>query len=407
MNVPFLKDIDYDLAGRTVLVRAPLNVPMDGDRITDWSRLEGLKQTVDFLRQGGARILLVGHLGRPKGTLRPELSLKPIAAGLEGLWNVPVQFAGDILDEQARKLVENMTDGDIAMFENLRFHTGEEQNDAAFAERMAELADVYVNDSFPDSHRAHASVAAVVRYLPAYAGFQVEAELSALDAALANPGRPACAVIGGAKISTKMDVLGNLVDRMDHIILGGGMANTFLMMRGHPVGKSLAEPDWGPQAEKIMREAGQRGCEIHLPIDVVIAKELSPNAPSRVTPISEVPEEAMILDIGPETIVAYARIMQSCKTCVWNGPMGAFETEPFHEGTIALAERAAGLTRRGELKTVAGGGDTLAALARAGVQDRMSYVSTAGGAFLEWLEGKDLPGIKALEEQTHAIRKEH
>jgi len=397
--MPDFKTIDeLDVAGKRVLVRADLNVPMKDGLVSDATRIERSLPTLRDLRAKGAQVIVLSHFGRPNGQRNPELSLKPVAAALETALGSKVVFGTDCIGDAAVNAIASASSDEIIVLENLRFHAGEERNDAAFADALAGLADCYVNDAFSCAHRAHASTEAVARRLPAAAGRLMQAELAALETALGNPERPVAAVVGGAKISTKMAVLGNLAARVDQLIIGGGMANTFLSANGVEVGTSLCETDMADQARAIMADATAAGCEVVLPIDAAVAKAFKEGAASESVPVEAVPTDAMILDIGPASIDDLVQRLGRCRTVVWNGPMGAFEISPFDTGTNAVAREAARLTGAGKLLSVAGGGDTVAALANAGVADGFSYVSTAGGAFLEWLEGKPLPGVAALSE---------
>lgn len=386
-----------EVAGRRVLVRLDLNVPMKDGRITDATRIERAAPTVKELADKGARVVVVSHYGRPDGKPNPAMSLAPLVAPLAAAVGRPVAFAADCVGPTAAAVVDGLADGGVALLENLRFHAGEEANDPDFAAALADLCDLYVNDAFSAAHRAHASIEGVARLRPAYAGRLMQTELDALSRALESPVRPVAAVVGGSKVSTKLDLLGNLVERVDVLAIGGGMANTFLFAQGVEVGASLAERDLADTARAILRKAEARGCEVLLAIDAVIADKLAPGVATSVVGVNAVPAGAMILDVGPATVAAIADRLASCHTLVWNGPLGAFETPPFDAGTTALARAAAELTDQGRLLTVAGGGDTVAALIHAGVLERFSYVSTAGGAFLEWLEGKDLPGVAVLK----------
>jgi phosphoglycerate kinase len=382
-----------DVTGKRVLVRVDLNVPMAGDEVTDDTRLRATLPTVTELADKGAIVLLLAHFGRPK-TPSPELSLSRITGAYEAVLGRPVRYV-DWEGDQAG--VAALEPGDVAVLENTRFFSGEEKNDPTVVERFARLGDLYVNDAFSAAHRAHASTEGLAHKLPAYAGRAMEAELKALQKALGSPERPVAAVVGGAKVSTKLDVLRHLVRKVDHLIIGGGMANTFLAGRGVAIGKSLAERDLTATALEILDAADQANCTVHLPYDVVVAKAFAPNPPSlRTCNVHEVAPDEMILDVGPAAVEALADALKTCKTLVWNGPLGAFETPPFDAATVQLAQTAAALTQAGALVSVAGGGDTVAALNQAGVADRFSFVSTAGGAFLEWMEGKALPGVKAL-----------
>lgn len=387
---------DFDPAGKRVLLRCDLNVPMSEGKVTDGTRLERLVPTIDALTERGARVLIASHFGRPKGHVVGEMSLEPVARELASILNRDVAFAPDCIGDAAMEAAAALRDGEILVLENLRFHTGEEANDPAFVKSLADLAEVYVNDAFSVSHRAHASTEGVAHVLPSYAGRLMQAELDALGRALEAPERPVMAIVGGAKIGSKLELLGNLIGRVDHLAIGGGMANTFLFAMGVDIGKSLCEQDMADTARDILKRADGSGCEIILPSDVVIAPEFKQNAPSRTVPVDAVPDDQMILDIGMGTVNALAAKLSEIRTVVWNGPVGAFEVPPFDAGTSELARAVADASQRGGLLSVAGGGDTVAALNHAGVLDRFSYVSTAGGAFLEWLEGKELPGVAAL-----------
>jgi phosphoglycerate kinase len=393
-----LDDLPDDLTGKNVLVRVDLNVPMDGAKVTDETRLRAMLPTVLELSDRGAIVLLLSHFGRPKGEVRPDMSTAQLVMPVHRLAGRSVRFVEDCEGPQALRAIETMLPGNIAILENTRFHAGEEKNDPELAKAMAALADFYVDDAFSASHRAHASTEGVTHYLPSFAGRAMEAELKALSQALGDPERPVAAVVGGAKVSTKLAVLGHLVGKVDHLIIGGGMANTFLAARGIDVGKSLCEHDLTSEANAIMDRAEDSGCTVHLPYDVVVAKEFVPNPPSlRTCNVHEVQPDEMILDIGPEAVEALSDVLKVCRTLVWNGPLGAFEVRPFDAATVALARTAAALTKEGSLVSVAGGGDTVAALNHAGVTQDFSFVSTAGGAFLEWMEGRTLPGVAALQ----------
>ncbi len=387
---------DIDLAGKVALVRVDLNVPVEDGRVTDSTRIARIVPTVEAILQKGGRPVLLAHFDRPKGKVVPEMSLRVVLPALEAALGRPVAFAEDCIGLPAKRAVAELAEGGVLLLENTRFHAGEEANDPAFAAALAALGEVYVNDAFSAAHRAHASTEGLARLLPACAGRLMEAELRALDAALGNPARPVVAVVGGAKVSTKLDLLGNLVARVDHLVIGGGMANTFLFAQGFEVGRSLAERDLAGTARGILESAAAAGCSVLLPQDAVVARELKAGAPCETVPATACPPDAMILDVGPATVAAAAKVLEGARTLVWNGPLGAFETPPFDAATLALARRAADLTAAGRLLSVAGGGDTVAALNAAGVADRFSYVSTAGGAFLEWMEGKVLPGVAAL-----------
>ena len=382
-----------DITGKRVLVREDLNVPMADGQVTDDTRLRAAVPTVAELADKGAKVLILAHFGRPKGQRNPEMSLALVTRPFEQVLGRPVRF---IDDEGAAEAIATLKDGDVAILENTRFDPGEEKNAPETIERLAALGDYYVNDAFSAAHRAHASTEGLAHRLPSFAGRQMEAELDALDKALGDPEHPVAAVVGGAKVSSKLDVLKHLVTKVDHLIIGGGMANTFLAARGVDVGKSLAEHDLTGTAEEIFDAAETAGCTIHLPYDVVVAKEFRPNPETRTVNVHEVASDEMILDIGPAATEALGDVLKNCRTLVWNGPLGAFETPPFDVATMTLAKTVAALTREGSLVSVAGGGDTVAALNQAGVAGDMTFVSTAGGAFLEWMEGKELPGVKAL-----------
>ncbi|MDA1131964.1 MAG: phosphoglycerate kinase [Proteobacteria bacterium] len=387
---------DLDVKGKRVLVRADLNVPLRDGRITDATRIERSAETIRELSERGARVIVLSHFGRPKGKRVPEMSLAPVAAELARILGREVAFADDCIGDPAREVVGRIGDGDVAMLENLRYHEQEEANDDEFAARLASLGDFYVNDAFSCSHRAHASTEALARHLPSAAGRSMEAELLALEQALSAPERPVGAVVGGAKVSTKLDVLSNLISKVDLLVIGGGMANTFLLARGVAVGKSLCEPDLVETARNIDSKAGLAHCDILLPDDVVVAREFKEGAASEVVSADAVPDDAMILDVGPKAAANIAARLGECKTIVWNGPLGAFEVPPFDAATNHVAKAVAALCREGRALAVAGGGDTVSALTHAGAAEDFSYLSTAGGAFLEWLEGKDLPGVAAL-----------
>lgn len=381
--------------GKRVLVRVDLNVPMKDGRVADMTRIERAAASLRELAEAGARVAVLSHFGRPKGK-DPTLSLKLLVEPLARTLGRPVRFAEDCVGPVAQSVVGSLKDGEVALLENLRFHPGEEANDPAFVASLARLGDLYVNDAFSAAHRAHASTEGLAHRLPAAAGRLMQEELEHLARALERPERPLAAIVGGAKISTKIDLLANLVAKVDALVIGGGMANTFLHARGLPIGRSLAERDLAATAREVEARATAAGCRILLPEDAVVAVELKPGASARTVAIAAVPPDRMILDIGPATVAAIAEVLAASRTLVWNGPLGAFETPPFDAGTVAVARRAAALTEEGRLLSLAGGGDTVAALAAAGVEDRFSYVSTAGGAFLEWLEGKELPGVAAL-----------
>ena len=386
-----------DARGRRVLVRADLNVPVREGRITNLVRIERLCPTIRELSAAGARVLVCSHFDRPKGRRVPELSLAPMAVALGEVLGRKVRFAEHCIGLPAQQAVERMADGDVLVLENTRFHPGEEQNDPGFAAELAVLAEIYVNDAFSAAHRAHASTEAIARLLPAYAGRLMQAELEALERALGSPVRPVMAIVGGAKVSTKLDLLGNLARKVEVLVIGGAMANTFLAAQGHGVGKSLQEAEMHATALGILDQARAAGCEVMLPVDAVVATEFRPDPPTRIVTVDAVPEDSMILDVGPATLELVQERLAAMRTVVWNGPLGAFETPPFDAATVALARVVAAQTQAGALCSVAGGGDTVSALHHAGVAEQMSYVSTAGGAFLEWMEGKTLPGAAALE----------
>jgi phosphoglycerate kinase len=385
-----------DVRDKRVLVRVDLNVPVENGKVTDATRIERVAPTIREIADKGGKVILLSHFGRPKRP-DPTQSLKLVVPALADVLKRPVAFVEDCIGERAAAAVNAMKPGDILCLENTRFHPGEERNDPAFVAQLAELGDLFVNDAFSAAHRAHASVEGIARRLPSYAGRSMQRELEALTNVLHTPMRPLAAIVGGAKVSTKLDLLGNLLANVDILIIGGGMANTFLAARGHSVGKSLCEHDLLPTARDILDKAAAKGREIVLPVDAVVAKTFAANAPSRVVAVDTVAEDDMILDIGPRSIEHVCSVLARVKTLVWNGPFGAFELEPFDIGTVEIAEAAAELTAAGKIVTVAGGGDTVAALNAAGAADRFTYVSTAGGAFLEWLEGKTLPGVEVLK----------
>ncbi len=385
-----------DIAGKRVLVREDLNVPMAGGVVSDDTRLRATVQTLSELADRGAKLFVLAHFGRPKGKVDPTMSLRQIVPALSQVLGRDVAFLDDCAGQSIAIEAAKMANGTICVLENTRFHEGEEKNDPALVSQMALLGDFYVNDAFSAAHRAHASTEGLAHILPAFAGRAMEAELKALEKALGAPEKPVAAVVGGAKVSTKLDVLRHLVAKVDHLIIGGGMANTFLAARGVNVGKSLCEHDLAATAEAILGAADAAGCTVHLPYDVVVAKEFRVNPPTRTINVHEVAADEMILDVGPAAVEALSDVLKNCRTLVWNGPMGAFETAPFDAATVALAKMAAALTLDGSLVSVAGGGDTVAALNHAGVADDFTFVSTAGGAFLEWMEGRELPGVAAL-----------
>ncbi|HUG44914.1 MAG TPA: phosphoglycerate kinase [Sphingomicrobium sp.] len=392
-----LDDLPEDLTGKRVLVRVDLNVPMQDGAVSDDMRLRAAVPTIAELADRGAIVLLLSHFGRPKGNNRPDMSTALLVKPLSNLLGRPVRFIEDCQGPQAERAIATMQSGNVGILENSRFHSGEEDNDIELARAMAGLGDYYVNDAFSVAHRAHASTEGIAHLLPGFAGRSMEAELKALEKALGDPQRPVVAIVGGSKVSTKLKVLGNLVGKVDHLIIGGGMANTFLAARGVGIGKSLAEHDLAGEAETIMKRAEEARCTVHLPYDVVVASEMAPNPPSlRTCNVHEVEPDEMILDIAPASVEALSDVLKTCRTLVWNGPLGAFEIPPFEQATVALARTAAALTQEGSLVSVAGGGDTVSALNQAGVIPDFSFVSTAGGAFLEWMEGRRLPGVEAL-----------
>ncbi|MFJ6023395.1 phosphoglycerate kinase [Brevundimonas sp. NPDC092305] len=385
------------LAGKTALVRVDFNVPMEDGRITDDTRLRVALPTIQKLRDAGAKVALMAHFDRPKGQRVPSMSLQPLVRPLSDLLGAPVRFAEDCIGDAAKAVISDLDAGGVALLENVRFHPGEEKNDPAFARQLAEFGDIYVNDAFSAAHRAHASTEGLARLLPAYAGESMRRELDALDAALGNPQKPVIGIVGGAKVSTKLDLLKNLVGKLDRLAIGGGMANTFLFAQGIDIGGSLAEKDMADTAREIMAEAKVKGCELLLPVDLVVSTEVKPGAASRTVKAGDaLSADDKILDAGPETIARLTAAMDASKTLIWNGPLGVFEVPPFDAATVAAAKHAAELAKAGKLVAVAGGGDTVSALNHARKADDMTFVSTAGGAFLEWMEGKPLPGVEAL-----------
>lgn len=387
---------DADLKGRRALVRVDFNVPMADGEVSDDTRLRAAVPTIEKLRAGGAKVILLAHFDRPKGKVVPAMSLEPIAPALAKVLGAPVAFGPDCVGPAAASAIAAMKDGAVLLLENVRFHSGEEKNDPAFAQALAANGDLYVNDAFSAAHRAHASTEGLARLLPAYAGEQMRLELTALDKALGHPERPVMGIVGGSKVSSKLDLLRNLVTRLDKLAIGGGMANTFLYAQGHDVGLSYCEKDLAETARDIIRLAGQNNCKLFLPIDIVVAETLAPGAAARVRGLGEVDEHERILDAGPETVERLCRAMDNSRTLIWNGPLGVFEIPPFDRGTVAAARHAGTLAKSGKLVAVAGGGDTVAALNVADCADDFTFVSTAGGAFLEWMEGKELPGVAAL-----------
>ncbi|WP_102958527.1 phosphoglycerate kinase [Mangrovicella endophytica] len=388
---------DADLQGKRVLLRIDLNVPMKDGVVTDETRIERVLPTIREIADKGGRVVLLAHFGRPKGKPNPDMSLEPIAAVLSNRLGKPVGFSADCVGPVAAGIVSALNDGDVLLLENTRFHAGEEENDESFVAELASLGDIYVNDAFSAAHRAHASTEGLAHHMPSYAGRTMQAELEALEKGLGSPEKPVVAIVGGAKVSTKIDLLSNLVTKVDALVIGGGMANTFLAAEGKDVGKSLCEHDLADTAREIVAKAREAGCTIVLPTDAVIAREFKAGAANETLSVDAVPADAMILDAGPASVEAINGWIDRAKTLVWNGPLGAFEIEPFDRATMAAAGHAAERTKAGELVSVAGGGDTVAALNQAGAADDFTYVSTAGGAFLEWMEGKPLPGVEVLK----------
>jgi len=387
---------DADLSGKRALVRVDFNVPMADGKVSDDTRLRAAIPTIEKLRKGGAKVVLLAHFDRPKGKVVPEMSLEPIAPALAKVLGAPVAFASDCVGPAAANAIAAIKPGDVVMLENVRFHAGEEKNDPEFAKALAANGDLYVNDAFSAAHRAHASTEGLAHLLPAYAGEQMRRELDALDAALGKPKRPVLGIVGGSKVSTKLDLLNNLVKKLDRLAIGGGMANTFLAAQGVDVGASLCEHDLGDTAREIMATAKASGCELLLPIDVVTAEEVKPGAASQTRDLAAIQPADRILDAGPKTLAKLLEAMDASATLIWNGPLGVFEVPPFDAATVAAAREAGNLAQSGKLVAVAGGGDTVAALHHAGCADQFTFVSTAGGAFLEWMEGKELPGVAAL-----------
>jgi phosphoglycerate kinase len=387
---------NFDLKGKRVLLRADLNVPAKDGKVSDTTRIDRLKPTIDHLVSKGAKTIVLSHFGRPKGGYEAEFSVEFLAPVCAQSWGQKVSFGSDCIGDNAKAAVDALNDGDIVILENLRFHKGEEANDENFVAELAKLGDIYVNDAFSAAHRSHASTEGLAHRLPTAAGFLMEAELNALSDALESPKKPVMAIVGGSKISSKLSVLNNLVQKVDYLFLGGGMANTFLIAKGVEVGKSLCERDMVDEAKTIMETAEKAGCEILLPIDRVCVKEFGANVPFEIRVTEDMPADEEAVDVGPATIEKLEDVLSGCKTALWNGPMGVFEVKPFDKGTNELARAVATLTQSGSLVSVAGGGDTVSALENAGAADQFSYISTAGGAFLEWLEGKELPGVAAL-----------
>jgi len=397
---------DIDVRGKRVLLRADLNVPVKDGVVTDATRIERLAPTIKALIEKGAKVIVMSHFGRPNGRPDPAYSLRPLVAPLrQAIGGREVAFAADCIGDEAKRVVAALQLGQVALLENLRFHKGEEENSPDFARALAELGDVYVDDAFSAAHRAHASIAALAHLLPAAAGKLMEAELGALTAALENPARPVLALVGGAKVSTKLDLLRFMIGKVDCLAIGGAMANTLLFAKGKEIGRSLTERNMADDARRLLALARERNCHVILPEDAVVAPELTPRTGSRIVASDAVPGDMMILDIGPKTVARIDSALEQTRTLVWNGPLGAFETPPFDQGTAAVAKKVAELTQAGKLLSVAGGGDTVAALAAAGLTERLSYVSTAGGAFLEWLEGRELPGVAALADAARTAPK--
>jgi len=396
MSNPFRTLDDAEVGGKRVLLRVDLNVPTENGRVTDTTRIERVASTIEEIAGKGGKVILLAHFGRPKGGPDEANSLRPVAAAVADIVKRPVAFATDSIGKTAADAIAKMKNSDVLLLENTRFYKGEEKNDPAHVVELAKLGDLYVNDAFSAAHRAHATTEGLAHKLPAYAGRAMQKELEALALALGDPARPVAAIVGGAKVSTKLDLLGNLVNKVDILIISGGMANTFLFAEGKHVGKSLCEKDLAETARSIVAAAEKANCRILLPVDATVAKELKAHTPAHVVGIDHVAEDEMILDIGPKSVVGVEEVLGQIKTLVWNGPFGAFETPPFDAATMAIAKTAALLTKNGKLKSVAGGGDTVAALNEANVADDFTYVSAAGGAFLEWMEGKALPGVEAL-----------
>jgi len=388
---------DADLKGRRALVRVDFNVPMAGGQVTDDTRLRAALPTIEAIRKAGGKVVLLAHFDRPKGKRVASMSLGPVVAPLAALVGAPVAFADDCVGPDAAKVVDAMRDGDVVLLENLRFHAGEEANDPAFVAELARNGDLYVNDAFSAAHRAHASTEGLAHVLPAYAGESMRRELDALEAALGNPQRPVLGVVGGSKVSTKLELIHNLILKLDRLAIGGGMANTFLFAQGHDVAASYCEKDLADTARETMAFAAKNNCELLLPIDIVVAEKIEPGAAARVRDLGQLDEHERILDAGPRTVARLTAAMDASKTLIWNGPLGVFETPPFDAGTTAAARHAGALAKAGRLIAVAGGGDTVAALHHAGAAQDFTFVSTAGGAFLEWMEGKTLPGVAALQ----------
>jgi len=394
---------DAEVAGKRVLVRVDFNVPMKDGAVSDDTRLKAALPTIEYLQERGAKTILLAHFGRPKGQRVAEMSLEPVGQPLADLLGSEVCFVDDTVGEDALSAIADLNDGDVLLLQNTRYEPGEEKNDPDFAQALADLGDIYVNDAFSAAHRAHGTTDGVARILPAYAGLAMQREIDHLVAALEAPERPVIALVGGAKVSTKIELLQNLVKKVDILFVGGGMANTLLFAQGVEIGKSLCEKDLVDTARMILANAEESGCKLMLPSDVVLAKEFAPNPETRLAAVSDVHDDEMILDCGPATVTALSLAMDGAKTLIWNGPLGAFETPPFHAATVAAANQAANLAKADGLVAVAGGGDTVAALSQAGVADDFTFISTAGGAFLEWMEGKELPGVSVLVETTAEV----
>lgn len=400
---PFPTLDDAHLAGKRVLVRVDVNVPMENGKVGDATRMDRILPNLREIGAKGAKVIILSHLGRPKNGRDEKYSLKPVAVELEKRLGRKVVFANDCIGEAAEAAVAAMENGDYLLLENTRFHKGEETNDPAFVDALAKLGDVYVDDSFSTAHRAHASTEGIAHKMPSFAGRSMQVELEILTNLLTSPVRPVMAVVGGAKVSTKLELLGNLMRRVDRLVIGGGMANTFLAAMGKPIGKSLCEMEFAETARKIMADAAGANCQVVLPVDVVVAPALEAHAPTRIVTIDDVADEDLILDIGPKSVTRIEALLESTRTLVWNGPFGAFEIPPFDAGTVAVAKAAVRLTKSGQLESIAGGGDTIAALNKADAAKEFTYISTAGGAFLEWLEGKRLPGVEALRDRFRQI----
>lgn len=395
---------DVNVSGKTILLRGDLNVPMEAGKVSDATRLERLSHTIKDLVSKKAKVVVLSHFGRPKGKVEPSMSLAPVVPALAKILGQPVAFCPESIGEKAISAVAALPPGGVLVLENTRFYEGEEKNDPAYAKALAQLGDIFVNDAFSVSHRAHASTEGLAHFLPACAGREMEGELKALQIALEHPQRPVMALVGGSKISTKLDLLKNLTARVDVLVLGGGMANTFLAAQGKPVGRSICEPDMLDIARAIMADSTQRGCQIVLPVDVVVGPSFAPHPGAPTVSVDAIPSDQMALDTGKESVAAIKKAMQAMKTVVWNGPLGAFEMKPFEQGTKAVAQEVARLTQAGQLVSVAGGGDTVSAVNMAGVGPQLTYVSTAGGAFLEWLEGRALPGVEILRKKNASTK---